>query len=992
MSDDFDNEDSVNEVTDEVTATPADDEINAVDEAADQEAPLKLGDWQEESGDSNLYGMMQQNFIEYASYVIKDRAIPDIDDGLKPVQRRILHSLNRMDDGKFHKVANVIGHTMQFHPHGDASIGSALVNLANKDFFIDKQGNFGNPITGDAASAARYIECRLTPLAREVIYNRELTEFVDSYDGRNQEPVSFPAKVPALLMQGAEGIAVGMATKIMPHNFCELLQAQIDMINGRPFQVYPDFHQGGLMDASEYDDGNGKLKVRAKIEPSKSSTKTLVIREIPPTTTTESVIHSIEEAARKNKLKIASINDYTAEAVEIEVIFQRGVSMEKAELALYAYTECEVNISPNLVVIKDNHPVIMSVSEVLKYNTEKLVKDLRRELELELRKLEDLYHAKSLEQIFIENRIYKRIEECTSQEEIFQAVYAGLAPFTYLLRRPVEDPDIEKLLEIRIRRISRFDMEKSRREVADIVDKMNQTLHNLRNLKAYTINFIKSLLTRYGKDYPRRTVLMGLEQVNVKEVALSNVKVGYDRSSGLVGSAVKSDETLSCTEYDRLTIFSRKDGTVKVINIPDKDYIGQGMEVYKHDRDQIFCIIYKDKKSQAIYAKRCQVNKFLPDRDYQVTPKGSRIERIYTSDVAVVNCEYESATRTGETEIEINFAELQMRSLTARGFKITGRKVAKYILAEKIDPEELAAREAEEAAEDLPEEENNGLEDELYKVDNARLQALFTNAAEVYESVVIKVIDPINASAVTVSADAVEVSESATTHVATDESESEPDLPATEPVMAKNEEKGTESPQITSVSEKFLKDSELQTERKLDASVGEEASDDSSPVVNSPNEAIIAESSISAEITENDQTLEVSKEVLDQSVKLPISVKNSENEVGGETAADEQVTNHSVESQDKSVVSRGYSEASQPSLEERLESITKLAEEPTEKANSGANKDLASEDLILSADPVEVPKPKPKKRGGYREVPPEERNPRRFLIDEADDSFMLESD
>ena len=638
--------------------------------------------------------MMDKNFLEYASYVIKDRAIPDIIDGLKPVQRRIMHSLKQVDDGKFHKVANIIGHTMQYHPHGDASIGAALVNLANKNYFIERQGNFGNILTGDIASAARYIECRLTPLAREVMFNKDLTDFTDSYDGRNLEPLALPAKVPELLMQGVEGIAVGMATKVMPHNFNEVLNAQIKLIKGEPFQLFPDFFQGAFMDASDYQDGNGRLKLRAKIEHSKDSTKAVVIREIAPSTTTESVIQSIEDATKKNKIKIASIHDYTAEFVEIEVTFQRGVNVDKGIAALYAYTDCEVSISPNLIVIRNNRPHTMTVPQVLQSNTEKLVNDLKKELELDLLKQENLFHAKTLEQIFIEERIYKTIEECESFEEVISAVEVGLAPFRPLLKRDIVQEDIEKLLEIKIKRISRFDINKSRLEIQEIVDKIIVILDHLCHLRKFTIDFIQSLLTKYGAQYPRLTQMDTFKHIDVKNVALKNVKVAYDRGSGMLGSSVKADETLACTEFDRLVIISKKDGLIKVIPIPERLYIGKGMEVYKADKKQMYSIIYRDKKKDTVFAKRFMVSRYIMEKEYESIPNGCRIDKIYTTYGVVVKCEYEPVKRQQVTSCEINFDDISKRSLTARGFKVTDKKVKKYTLLERGSDVPTAAKDS----------------------------------------------------------------------------------------------------------------------------------------------------------------------------------------------------------------------------------------------------------------------------------------------------------
>jgi len=406
-----------------------------------------------------LRNLIDENFIQYASYVIRDRAIPQLEDGLKPVQRRILHALYEKDDGRFNKVANIVGHAMQYHPHGDASIEEALVNLTNKSYLIEGQGNFGNIFTGDPAAASRYIECRLTDLARNEIFNPKLTTYISSYDGRNREPLLLPSKLPLLLTLGSEGIAVGLSTRILPHNFIELLKAQIGVLQDKRFKLLPDFQQGGLMDSSEYDKGNGKIKLRAKME--KHDLNKLVIREIPFSTTTESVIASIEEAARKRKIKIRSINDFTAANVEILVTLSPGEDQEKAIAALYHFTQCEVTIHSNIVVIKGDRPVQMDVDEVIRFNTEQLVSLLTKELELRQTELRDELHWKSLIQIFIEHRIYKRIEECESHEAVQQAVLQGLHPFKSQLAREIALPDVEMLLSLPIKRISRFDLKKN---------------------------------------------------------------------------------------------------------------------------------------------------------------------------------------------------------------------------------------------------------------------------------------------------------------------------------------------------------------------------------------------------------------------------------------------------------------------------------------------------------------------------------------------------
>ncbi len=625
---------------------------------------------------SALRKMIASHFIEYASYVIKDRAIPHINDGLKPVQRRILHSLREMDDGKFHKVANVVGNTMKYHPHGDASIFNALVHIANKEYFIDKQGNFGNIFTGDPASAARYIECRLNPLAKAVLFNKEITDFSDSYDGRNLEPVTLPAKVPVLLMQGTEGIAVGMSTRILPHNFCELLKAQIAILRKQPYQIYPDFLQSCIMDVSDYQDGNGKIRLRAKIET--HDQKTLIIREVPATTTTELLMNSIEDAVNKGKLKVASLNDYTAETVEIEISLPRGVYADQTVKALYAYTDCEVSVSTNCLLIMDERPVVMNVREVLEYNTGKLVQDLERELVIELGKLNELFHAKTLTQIFIENRIYKRIENCKTYELVKEEVHTGLKPFKSQLNRKVTDDDIERLLQIPIRRISQFDIDKNKKDLEDICAQIEEIEDQLSNVKKYAIAYLKKLLKEYGKNYPRRTVIENIETVNVREIALSNIKVGWDRSGGYLGTAVKGSETFSCTEYDKIVVLN-SDGTFKVVPVQEKLYIGSVFAVMKSDKEQIYCMIYRDKKSRLSYSKRFRINTFVLDRDYRATPPGCKVEKLYDRYGIVVKCEFAPAKYQRTDYCELDFEAVPVRGSAAKGFRISNKKITKFL-------------------------------------------------------------------------------------------------------------------------------------------------------------------------------------------------------------------------------------------------------------------------------------------------------------------------
>jgi topoisomerase-4 subunit A len=489
---------------------------------------------------------MGRNFIEYASYVIIDRAIPDILDGLKPVQRRILATLSKMDDGKFHKVANVIGDTMKLHPHGDASIGDALVVLANKDYFIEKQGNFGNPITGHAPAAARYIECRLTDLAKETLFRKALTEYRPSYDGRNEEPVALPAKLPVLLMLGAEGIAVGMSTRILPYNLPELLQAQIKILQNEPFEIFPDFPTGGIVDVTDYDDGHGKVKVRARLE--KRDEKTVVVREIAFGTTTESLIASIESAAQKGKVKIGAINDFTTDRVEIEIELSRGV---------YANEE-------------------MGVSEVLCFLTDQLRELIKAELQHELGQLTDRKHWLDLERIFIENRVYKRIEKAKTAKTVVSAVRKGLGPFVEQLDREITDDDIDGLLKIPIRRISQYDIDKNRTDLETTVKAIKGVRGKLRKLTPTTIAYLEHLLKTYGDRHPRRSEIGSFEAVDVRAVARQNIKVAYDPESGFFGSDVKGSKyQFTVSEYDRILIVSR-DGSFRIVGpeqkvlVPDK--------------------------------------------------------------------------------------------------------------------------------------------------------------------------------------------------------------------------------------------------------------------------------------------------------------------------------------------------------------------------------------------------------------------------------------
>ena len=566
---------------------------------------------------------MDRGFLEYASYVIRDRAIPNLADGLKPVQRRILWALHEKDDGRFIKVANVVGHTMQYHPHGDASIGDALVVLANKRYLIEGQGNFGNIFTGDPAAAPRYIECRLTELARTELFNDEITDFVPSYDGRNKEPVALPCKLPVTLMLGTEGIAVGLAARILPHNFPELLEAQIAILKKQPFKCLPDFATGGLMDARDYSDGKGSVKVRAKLKVKDESTVT--IKEIPPTTTTDSLIASIEDAVQKGKLKVKSINDFTSENVEIEIKCPAGVDAEKLVDALYAFTDCETTIASRIVVIKDNRPVELTVSEILRENTSQLVAILKRELELREQQLQDELHYRTLERIFIEERIYKLIEKCKTSEAVMAAVYDGFKPFKRQLVRDLTDPDVERLLQVRIRRISLFDINQHREEMEKVKAELAETRKNLKNLTKYVIGHLEALLEKYGPLYPRLTTKSARhEEVDVKAVAFKAFKVAYDRESGYVGYKVNGDEfKLECTKFDKVLLVF-KDGTYKVTELPEKLFVGPELFYCGlPERERVFTCAYTNRN--ASYLKRFTFGGTILDKAYLCIPEKARI-------------------------------------------------------------------------------------------------------------------------------------------------------------------------------------------------------------------------------------------------------------------------------------------------------------------------------------------------------------------------------
>ncbi|HWD92509.1 MAG TPA: DNA topoisomerase IV subunit A [Verrucomicrobiae bacterium] len=621
-----------------------------------------------------LHRRVNTNFLEYASYVIRDRAIPHLADGLKPVQRRILHVLHTMDDGKFIKVASVTGETMKYHPHGNASIDDAIVVLANKRYLIEGQGNFGNIFTGDPAAAPRYIECRLTQLAREELFNDQITEFIPTYDGRKEEPVTLPCKLPLTLMLGAEGIAVGLSARILPHNFPELLQAQIAILKKESFKCLPDFVTGGLMDARDYQDGKGSVKVRAKIKVKDEST--VVIKEIPPTTTTDSLITSIEDAAQKGKLKVKSVNDFTSEDVEIEVKCPAGVDAEKLVDALYAFTDCEVSIASRIVIIKDNRPVELTVSEVLRENTAQLVELLKRELELKLKKLEDELHFRTLERIFIEERIYKSIEKCKTNEAVMAAVHDGFKPFRKQMYRDLVDADVEKLLSVRIRRISLFDINKHREETDQVKADLEQTRKDLKNLTKFVIAHLEALLEKYGPQYPRLTTKSARhEEVDAKAVAFKAFKISYDRESGYVGYKVNGEEFKNeCTKFDKILLVF-KDGTYKVTELPEKMFVGPELFYCGlPDRERVFTCAYTNR--QASFLKRFTFGGTILNKAYSCIPEKSRILFFAPDTPKVLYIRYKPAPHQKISQQTCDPAEIEIKGAKTRGRQISIKDIS----------------------------------------------------------------------------------------------------------------------------------------------------------------------------------------------------------------------------------------------------------------------------------------------------------------------------
>ena len=640
----------------------------------------------------HLSGMYQDWFLDYASYVILERAVPHVNDGLKPVQRRILHSMKRLDDGRYNKVANIIGHTMQFHPHGDASIGDALVQLGQKELLIDTQGNWGNILTGDGAAAPRYIEARLSKFALEVLFNPKTTEWKPSYDGRNKEPITLPVKFPLLLAQGVEGIAVGLASKILPHNFNELIDATIKYLKNEEFELYPDFPTGGQADFLKYNDGirGGIIKVRAKIE--KIDKKSLVITELPYGKTTTTLIESIIKANEKGKIRIKKIDDNTAENVEIHIQLVPGISPDKTIDALYAFTDCEVPISPNCCVIGDDKPNFLGVSEILKRSADNSVQLLKSELEIRMSELEADWHFSSLEKIFIEKRIYREIEECETWESIIEAIDTGLEPYKKLLRKEVLRDDIVKLTEMKIKRISKYDSFKADEHIKDIEDEIEEVNNHLSNIIPFTINYFKQIKKKYGAGKERQTEIRNFDTIVATKVVASNQKLYVDRKEGFFGTGLKKDEFVSdCSDIDDIITF-RRDGTYQVTKVDEKVFVGKDIihiDVFKkNDSRTIYNIIYRDGKSGNIMMKRCAVTGITRDKEYSISRNNGNTRILYLTvnpngEAEVVKVFLKPKARLRNTTFEMDFSELSIKGRDAIGNILTKHSVMKITMKEK---------------------------------------------------------------------------------------------------------------------------------------------------------------------------------------------------------------------------------------------------------------------------------------------------------------------
>ena len=663
-------------------------ENDNVNETTEQHSDYKPVNRFDASAVHHLSGMYQNWFLDYASYVILERAVPSIEDGLKPVQRRILHSMKRMDDGRYNKVANIVGHTMQFHPHGDASIGDALVQLGQKNLLIDTQGNWGNILTGDRAAAPRYIEARLSKFALDTVFNPKTTNWQMSYDGRNKEPIALPVKFPLLLAQGAEGIAVGLSSKILPHNFCEICEAAIAYLKGEPFTLYPDFPTGGSIDVSRYNDGQrgGVLKVRAKIE--KLDNKTLVIRDLPFGKTADTLKESILKAVEKGKIKVKKVDDMTSAEVEIQVHLAPGVSSDKTLDALYAFSDCEINISPNCCVIEDNKPQFLTVSDVLRHSTDCTMGLLRKELQIRRGELMEQLFFSSLEKIFIEERMYKerRFEQAKSMDEAVAFIDEKLTPFKPSFVREVTRDDILRLMEIKMQRILKFNKDKADELIARIKDEIKGIDHDLAHIKDVTINWFKFILDKYGKDHPRLTEIRSFDTIEATKVVEANEKLYINRQEGFVGTGLKKDEYVcNCSDIDDIILFY-KDGKYKVIKVADKIFVGKNVmhvQVFKrNDKRTTYNAVYRDGKKGFYYIKRFNVTSITRDKEYDLTmgTPGSRV--IYftanpngEAELIKVTLDIDTTKKKQNIFLEKDFSEVLIKGRASRGNLLTKKSI-----------------------------------------------------------------------------------------------------------------------------------------------------------------------------------------------------------------------------------------------------------------------------------------------------------------------------
>ncbi len=641
---------------------------------------------------TRISGMYKDWFLDYASYVILERAVPAIEDGFKPVQRRIMHSLKDLDDGRYNKVANVVGHTMQYHPHGDASIADAMVQIGQKELLIDTQGNWGNILTGDRAAASRYIEARLSKFALEVVFSPKITEWQSSYDGRKKEPVNLPVKFPLLLAQGAEGIAVGLSTKILPHNFIELIDASIKHLKGQRFKLFPDFPTAGIIDIANYNDGlrGGKVRVRAKI--SQYDKNTLVINEIPYGTNTSTLIDSILKANDKGKIKIKKIEDNTAAEVEILVHLPNGISPDKTIDALYAFTSCESSISPLGCIIEDNKPLFIGVTEMLERSTDATVELLKKELEIQLSELEEQWHFASLERIFIENRIYRDIEEEETWEGVIKAIDKGLEPFTKHLRRAVTEEDIVRLTEIRIKRISKFDLGKAQENLDNLERRIAEVKHHLENLVDFAIDYFKNLKETYGKGRERKSEIRVFDDIEATKVVIRNTKLYVNREEGFVGTSLRRDEYVTdCSDIDDIIVFT-KDGQMMVTKVDSKTFVGKNIlyvAVFKKkDKRTIYNMIYKDGKGGPTHIKRFAVTSITRDRAYELGTGKAGTDVLYFSanpngEAEVVTVNLRQVGSIKKLKWDIDFADVLIKGRASKGNIVTKYSVKRIELKEK---------------------------------------------------------------------------------------------------------------------------------------------------------------------------------------------------------------------------------------------------------------------------------------------------------------------